>query len=285
MEFTVLMPVTGDRAALALLALRSLEWQEHRDHEVRIVADGVEPAGLKLLAQWAAAGAERYLHVYDKGPRRGEASRHAVLAEARGRHVAYLLDRDLWFPDHLRVLAAALSRVDFAHTGLLAVDPAGTCLRGIRIQLATPAQRAAVIAGRCPIGMSTVGHRMDAYRRLPYGWRETPPRIKTDQYMWAQFLAQTELSAESQELPTILWFSRNGPPVWSSAQRQAELSRWLAQLPDAGAALAFREALLRGPPGSLRSHLEWHWRSWRWWHPAIDRWILRIERRLPGGSR
>lgn len=34
MEFAVLMPVTGDRATLALLALRSLEWQEHRDHEV-----------------------------------------------------------------------------------------------------------------------------------------------------------------------------------------------------------------------------------------------------------
>ena len=36
------------------------------------------------------------------------------------------------------------------------------------------------------IGLTGVAHTMDAYRRLPHGWRTTPEGMPTDRWMWLQ---------------------------------------------------------------------------------------------------
>ena len=52
---------------------------------------------------------------FPKGPRNGEAYRHEVLQEAKGRIVAYLCDDDLLLPDHVAAMSRVLADADFAH--------------------------------------------------------------------------------------------------------------------------------------------------------------------------
>ena len=41
---------------------------------------------------------------------------------------------------------------------------------------------------KASIGLTGVAHTLEAYRRLPHGWRTTPPEVPTDHYMWRQWL-------------------------------------------------------------------------------------------------
>jgi hypothetical protein len=59
---------------------------------------------------------------------------------------------------------------------------------------------------RGSIGLTGAAHTMDAYHRLPYGWRTTPEGIPTDHYMWIQFLELPGYRAVMGERLTYLTF-------------------------------------------------------------------------------
>lgn len=268
MKFTILLPTTGDRAALVELAIGSAIRQREQNFELHVVGDGVSAASAERLRSIAASDPLLHLHLYPKHQRRGEPYRHQVLTQARGLHVAYLLDRDLWLNDHLDVLASLLEQVDFAHTGFVAVEADGRLHRGIECQLALARHRRWLLARHCPIAMSTVGHRLAAYRTLPEGWRTTPPQHKTDHYMWNQFLAQAGLSACSSDRPTVLYFDRGGPDGWPPEQRRAELLAWSTRLPVLDA--AWTNEIGASPGAWWRRRL----RSILWWRPLLQRMAL-----------
>ena len=52
---------------------------------------------------------------FPKGEGHGEAHRHTVLQQARGRYICALPDDDLWFPDHLEQMAILLSEFEFGN--------------------------------------------------------------------------------------------------------------------------------------------------------------------------
>ncbi len=273
--FTIVLPTTKDRAPVLDPVLRHVQLQTVTDWELFIIGDGVTAETRDTIERWCRDDTRMRFFDHPKHTRRGETYRHAALAQARGRNVAYLCDRDLWLFDHLETLSAALEHVDFAHSQAIAIDPRGIVSYKIEVSLQDPTQRAIFQRRKLAVAMSTVGHSMASYRELPFGWRTTPAQSKTDQYMWAQFLADGRLRATSVADPTVLYFNRGDHPGWPSAARAEELRRWHRILGDVAAQLKYRqhaEALLRRP-WQRALHAA---RSWLFWHPSVPAAYWRI---------
>jgi hypothetical protein len=176
------------------------------------------------------------------GPRKGEIHRHAALQHARGRFIAYLGDDDCWFPDHLETLDALLADADFGHTLQVGID-AERRIVAVAADLASDAFRARMLTELFNgFDLTFAGHTLAAYRRLPHGWRTTPPEFPwTDLYMWRQFLAEPWCRARSAMVPTGINTWTHQRPHLSDRERAEELAHWRAQ---AGAP-EFRERLWR----------------------------------------
>ena len=242
---TVLLPTTGDRGPLLRHSVASVLGQTVADLELFIIGDGVDPAARSAIEELAAADPRVRFVDRPKHARRGEPYRHQVLAEeASGRVVAYLCDRDLWLPTHLEELTRLLDAdADLAHTLRFDVTDAGTFAFRHTADLADPGdrERSASFANLLPL--SFVGHTLDAYRRLPHGWRTTPEGTATDRYMWAQFLDQPWVTVAGSPMPTVLYFKRGEHPGLSTPERLALLEGWSPRVAGDGSAVVQREVL------------------------------------------
>lgn len=230
MKASVVVPTTTDRGPLLEYSVGSILRQTVTDLEVLVIGDGVyDETRVAIRALQAQDDRVRFFD-FPKGARRGEPNRHAVLStEARGEIVCYLCDRDLMLPHHVETLYGLLQRVGFAHTLLWGITPEGDFYHRHKLRLQKRHHRQYVVS-RSSIPLSLVGHRLDMYHRLPYGWRTTPDGIATDAYMWRQFLAVPECRAMSSDVPTILYFKRGSHPGWSTERRREELQHWSARI-------------------------------------------------------
>jgi hypothetical protein len=73
-----------------------------------------------------------------------------------------------------------------------------------------------------PIGLTGTCHTMEAYRRLPHGWRTTPIGTPTDYYMWRQFMEQPGFRGRSGRTITALTFP---DPLWEGYDPAVRLAR------------------------------------------------------------
>jgi glycosyltransferase involved in cell wall biosynthesis len=236
-EATVLIP-TFDHGPTLRHSVGSVLAQTVEDVEVFIIGDGV-PAGARAVVRELTEG-DRRVRFFDhpKGPRHGEVYRDRALAEARGRVVCYLSDDDLWAPDHVETMLGLLARADFAHTLCVGLGAAGELI-GYWLDLAHPAERAAVLTAEKGVSLGAMAHTLEMYRRLPFGWRTTPKGIPTDRYMQQQFLAEPSCRAASGTRPTMLHFESAPRAAWGAGERLAELERWRARLFDGGGRAEF----------------------------------------------
>ena len=278
--FTIILPTTADRGCTLEQVLPMVCLQSLRDWELYVIGDGVDASTRAVLRDWCARDPRIRFFDHPKHERRGETYRHAALQQARGRCVAYLTDRDLWLHDHLAILDGLLQQHEFAHTERIDIAMDGRPRLPMHCDLGDPAQRRAIEGfGAMPIGLSTVGHTLDAYRRLPWGWRTTPKDRKTDHYMWHQFLREGAASACSGRSATVLYFNRGDHPGWPSPQRAAELARWRGQLGSVEAQERWRQAVapeLARPWVRMQSA----WRSWLFFHRGVRDTYLGWRRRL-----
>jgi GalNAc5-diNAcBac-PP-undecaprenol beta-1,3-glucosyltransferase len=241
---TVVVP-THDHGPLVELAVRSALAQTVRDVEVFVIGDGVPDVTRDIMS--TLTGEEPRVRFFDhpKGPRHGEIYRHAALQEASGRSVCYLSDDDLWLPNHLEVLLERLERVDFAHT--LPVRIRGDGRYDVSVHDLTKRLYREYVDGERDGGMSPpltfVGHTMEAYRKLPHGWRTAPADVATDRHMWRQFLNEPWCRAASCRTVTAIKFHSPDRKAWSIDERFAETERWAKEL---SAEAAFTERLLTG---------------------------------------
>jgi hypothetical protein len=234
---TVVMPTTGDRSAVLPHAVGSVLRQTVADLELFVIGDGAAEPSRAVIRRLQREDPRIRFFDHDKGARRGEPYRHAALAEARGRIVAYLCDRDLMFPWHLQALLDLLEHADFAHTLRFHPLPDGRVRVAGDNDIARAADRRDVVRGfRAGNGMplSTVGHTLAMYRRLPHGWRTTPPGHLTDFSMWQQFLAHADCRAASGRRPTVLTFYTHLRTAWSMRERADELERWQRRMAEPG---------------------------------------------------
>jgi hypothetical protein len=156
---------------------------------------------------------------YPKHLRRGEPYRHEILTHhAHGTYIAYLLDRDLWLPDHLETLAENFKKGNFVSTNYYVPFQEGSVGMGY----SHPSQH---------LVFSTVAHTAAFYKNLPFGWRTTPPEIFTDDYMWEQCMTGPDYSPYFGVVPTVLYFKRGATyPGIPTKDRVAELARWAGRI-------------------------------------------------------
>ena len=229
-RFTVLLCVHR-LPELLPFAVRSVLRQSHGNFELFVVCDGAPEAA---ACARALAAQDRRIRVFDfeKGERNGERHRHAVLAEATGDLVAHLGYDDLWFPDHLKELAALLAEVEFGHLGMMAMAPDGSPLyfRG-GLGDASVRQRMLSEKWNC-FGPTVAGYRLSTYRRLPEGWAPAPPDIWSDLHMWRKFLALEGISVGSRSSIQALCLHNSLRQHMTPEQRLQETTRWMAVVDD-----------------------------------------------------
>jgi hypothetical protein len=236
---TVLVP-THEHVESLRHAVASVQQQSLQDYELFIVGDGVADATRIIVAELSAVDSRIRFFDFPKGPRKGEIHRHQALQHAQGRFVAYLGDDDCWMPHHLKTLDALLTDADFGHTLQVGID-SNRQIVVMPADLQNPAFRSRMLTELFNrFDLTFAGHTMAAYRRLPYGWRTTPPEFPwTDLYMWRQFLAEPWCRARSAMVPTGINTWTHQRPHLSDQERADDLTYWRAQ----AATEAFRDSL------------------------------------------
>ena len=238
---TVLIP-THNHAEPLRHAIASAQQQSMQDFELFVVGDGVDDATRAIVAELSASDGRIRFFDFPKGPRKGEVHRHAALLQARGRFVAYLGDDDCWMSDHLEVLDELLTGADFGHTMQVGVD-AERKIVVMPADLENPGFRRRMLTEYFNrFDLTFAGHTLEAYRRLPHGWRTTPPYFPwSDLYMWRQFLAEPWCRARSAMVPTGINTWTHLRPHLSDRERADDLAYWRAQ----ASTPEFRERLWR----------------------------------------
>jgi GalNAc5-diNAcBac-PP-undecaprenol beta-1,3-glucosyltransferase len=231
-DATILLP-TYRHAALLPYALRSALEQEGASVEIFVVGDGVEDDTRAAVEPFLREPGVRFFD-FPKGERHGEAHRHTALQAAAGRIVCYLSDDDLLLRGHVSHMAALLEEADLAHSAPIGVGPDGS-LWYWPIDLALPGFGPLLQRGDWnAISLTGTAHTLDAYRRLPHGWRPAPLGIWTDLYMWQEFLGLEGFRGRTGSRATHLHFPESVRTAMSQAERVDELERWWRRIHDAG---------------------------------------------------
>jgi glycosyltransferase involved in cell wall biosynthesis len=239
-DATILVP-TFRHAALLPYAIESALDQEGASIELFVVGDGVEDATREVMARYEGDGRVRFFDLL-KGPRLGEAHRHPLMAQASGRIVTYLSDDDLLLRDHVATMLELLANADFAHPPSARFGADGSLLF-FPWDYSRPEFRDIARGRRGSIGLTGVAHTLDAYRRLPYGWRTTPERMPTDHWMWLQFMDLPAIRVVRGERLTYLTFP---DPVFGKlpeAERAAQLADWFRRSREPGFAAELEDML------------------------------------------
>ena len=223
-DATILIP-THRHAAFLPYAIESALDQSGVTLELFILGDGVEDATREVVARFSDDPRVRFFDL-PKGARLGEAHRHGVLGEASGRIVAYLADDDLLLASHVSNMLRLLRDADFAHPVSAGFDADGV-LDYFPWNYGRPIFQDLARGRVGSIGLTGTAHTLEAYRRLPFGWRTTPLGMPTDHWMWLQFLDLPSMRAVMGERLTYLSFPE---PVWGKVpegKRAATLAEWL----------------------------------------------------------
>ena len=222
---TVIIPTSIDRGPVLRLAVESVLRQTVPNLEVFIIGDGVHENTRATARELEREDPRVRFFDHPKHSRRGEPYRHEALKEARGRIVCYLCDRDLYLPHHVEEMLHLLTDADMVCSLPLLVQEHGYNLEHA-CDLKNTEDRQFLSLGTLPVPLSFGAHTIDAYRRLPEGWTQTPPGIFTDLYFWSKFSRQSDMRLASGFRPTLLYFPRGAHPGWSTAERLPELTAW-----------------------------------------------------------
>lgn len=224
---TVIIPTFNHGRTLALAVQSALA--QTVGVEIFIIGDGVPDTNKQLIRDLADKDVRITFFDFPKHPSRGEPYRDDVIASAKGRIIAYLCDRDIWFPDHIASLDDMLRDADFCHSLPLHVFPEAE-LRFYPTDLAMPIHRYNMMHRWNRVPLSCAAHSVAFYRSLDKGWEETPVGQLTDWFFFKKFLRRQDCRFVSGILPTALTFPTRPRPGWTEDQRVDELAQWLDRL-------------------------------------------------------
>ena len=155
-----------------------------------------------------------------------------MLANASGSYVAYLEDDDLWFPNHLEELEKLLLTVDFGHTIHVIGHPDGH-VEALPSDIGIGEFRQWFLDDLFNrFGLTTCGHRLDSYRRLPEGWAPTPVGMYPDLHMWRKFMRGSEFRCGTGMVITAVTlpsYLREHTPL---EERVSEARGWVSRILD-----------------------------------------------------
>lgn len=257
---TVIVP-THDHAATLALSVRSVLEQSVADIDVVVIGDGVGNDTRAVMADLTASDERVAFHDLPKAGRTGEPHRHAVLSRVTSAVIAYHGDDDLMLPSHLDTMLELLEGRDFVCPLPIIIRADGRA-NYLPVDLSDPAWIAWLTSPRRPNRVSLTGvvHTLQSYRRLPFGWRQTPSPDATDHYMWRQYLALEGIRAATARHSTTLKFAGRIRQEATAEDRAAELQSWWTRMhapgfdeywddcvQDAILAAALRTSLATGP--------------------------------------
>ena len=270
--FTVLMPVNRP-PDLMRYAVASVQTQTVDNFELLIIGDGAPSETIDAGREAASRDFRIKVHAFPKGRRNGEAHRHAVLQDARGRFVCHLCDDDLWFPEHLEEMGRLLEAVDFGHT-LHTYVSAGGVAGMILADLTDPRVHGRMLSDppRNFFGHTVAGYRIEAYRRLSEGWSPAPVDVPPDLHMWRKFLASDGIRAGTSFSVTSVHFASPERKSWPMSRRREESERYSVMIATKeGRAQLTREAYRQAARDRqsiaeerdrLKGELSWITRKW-----------------------
>ena len=224
---TVIIP-TFDHGELLERAVASVLAQDWPEFGVIIICDGAPSSTRPIVEGLAVLDSRVEYRWFPKGERLGELHRNGVFASLDTDFVCYLSDDDLWAPDHLSAMAAALERGDVAHTNHLFVDGDGK-LHAVAVDLNDDTTRRAHLDGSSFVCLSAIGHTMAAVRDGGLRWRLTPADRYTD---WYFLTGAMELGLEfgATNRVTMLNIASVFRRGWSQQRRLDEIDRWLPKV-------------------------------------------------------
>jgi glycosyltransferase involved in cell wall biosynthesis len=228
---TVLLPVLRPPYFLPN-SIKSVLSQTVREFELFVICDGAPPETVECAQEFARSDPRVKVFSFLKGKRHGEEHLHTVLANASGSFVAYLEDDDLWFPNHIAELERLFRSVDFGHTIHVRGHPDGR-VESLPSDLSNQAFRQRFLDDLFNrFGYSFCGHRLDAYRRLPEGWKPAPAGIFNDLHMWRKFLRMSEFNFGTRMVITAVSLPSHLREHMSLEERAREMDQWLSRIAD-----------------------------------------------------
>jgi glycosyltransferase involved in cell wall biosynthesis len=226
---TVLLPVLRPPYFLPH-SLESVLSQTVSEFELFVICDGAPPETVECAKEFARRDPRVKVFSFLKGKRHGEEHLHTVLANATGNFVAYLEDDDLWFPNHLEELERLFLTVDFGHTIHVRGHTDGH-VESLPSDLSNPDFRQRFLDDLFNrFGYSFCGHRLDAYRRLPEGWKPAPAGIFNDLHMWRKFLRVSEFNFGTRMAITAVSLPSHLREHMSLEERATEMGDWLSRI-------------------------------------------------------
>jgi glycosyltransferase involved in cell wall biosynthesis len=223
MRATVVVP-THDHGPLIEYAVGSALAQTEADFEVLIVGDGVPNAARPAVERVVASDPRVRFLDNPKGPGHGFRHRDEAIRQARSENILYLADDDIWTPEHVQLLCAALDEADFVASLAFGITSTEIRLKYPH-DLAHPGWREYLLDEVSLINLSLVGHRRSLYLELETGWR----RDDTDySAVWREFAVHAERLATVAR-PTAAILPATKRTEMSEEARLAEIAE-VAQL-------------------------------------------------------
>ena len=219
----ILIP-THNHPLLLPFAVATAQEQSAPAARIVVIGDGVGDDTRDVMASLCRDDPDLVFLDLPKAGRTGEPHRHRVLADSRADVVTYHSDDDLLFPDHVERMLALLDHADVVMPMGAHLRPDGTA-ESSPWSLGEEPGRTMALGGTSLFSLSGITHTMAAYRRLPFGWRETPDGFYTDQYMLLQFLAEPWCRFDVDDVPTTVHLADSLRRDMSASQRFEEMSR------------------------------------------------------------
>lgn len=247
---TVLLP-THNRADILSYAIRSILWQSEPDFELLIVGDGCTDGTAQVVASFR----DHRIRWFDfpKAPLSGYANRNVALREAQGGYVAYAQHDDIWLPDHLQRLLAAMeaSGAEWSYSRPMWATPRGVVLP-MSVDLTNRNELEHFLHVENLIPSTFIMHRRQAFDRVGF-WPEDVPRV-ADWVFWKSIITTSSGCAIAYcNTPTALHFRAAWRREGSSLEQAiADASLWpeacrVATEPGVPEQKAFFDAIAAAP--------------------------------------
>jgi glycosyltransferase involved in cell wall biosynthesis len=236
---TVIIPTYGE-AYFAKWAVKSVQRQTVQDIEICIICDGSPSNMVEFFGEMAKEDSRIRVFPYPKSPRAGEPYRDEVIRQTTGRIICYCCHDDLWLPNYVETVEAALQNCSFVCSLQAIVNvpdkivDEDSILSYIQFfDFHNPDEMNRMITEIYGFGLTYGAHTRNTYNKLKEGWVTTPaPGLTTDIYMWRKF---ARLEGEKfRSITKILALNLQKPARldWTQEERYAELENYFVKLKD-----------------------------------------------------
>ena len=229
----VIVP-THDHASTLDFAVNSALAQTVGDLDVAIIGDGVGDDTREVVSALISADDRVRFIDAPKSASRSELVRHLVISNSEADIVTYLGDDDLFFPDHVEVMADLLGASDFAHPLPVYVD-IDESIVVLPCDLSDPRWvQMHLVPTFNTVSLTGAAHTIEFYRRLPDGWVEPPAGRWSDHFFWGQILTAPGVRAMTSHLGTTVKVHASIRTHVSAIERRQQLQPWVELVSDPG---------------------------------------------------